>query len=178
VTAFQHILLVDDDQAFTTVLGRALTRRGITVTTANNSNEALAAAAEQSFSHAVVDLKISQESGLKLIPELIAIQPELIILMLTGYSSISTAVDAIKLGAVNYLCKPANTDEILAAFDTAPAPESENIALKPPSLERLEWEHIQRVLHENDGNISATARALDMHRRTLQRKLQKRPVKQ
>jgi two-component system response regulator RegA len=178
VTAFQHILLVDDDQAFTTVLGRALTRRGIDVTTANNTNEALAAAAKQPFSHTVVDLKISQESGLKLIPELIEIQPKLIILMLTGYSSITTAVDAIKLGAVNYLCKPANTDEILAAFDTAPASESENIALKPPSLERLEWEHIQRVLNENNGNISATARALDMHRRTLQRKLQKRPVKQ
>lgn len=178
MTAFQHILLVDDDQAFTTVLGRALTRRGIAVTTANSSSEALAAGAKQPFSHAVVDLKISQESGLKLIPELIEIQPELVILMLTGYSSISTAVDAIKLGAVNYLCKPANTDEILAAFSTEPTPESENIALKPPSLERLEWEHIQRVLNENNGNISATARALDMHRRTLQRKLQKRPVKQ
>jgi two-component system response regulator RegA len=178
VTAFQHILLVDDDQAFTTVLGRALTRRGIDVTTANNTNEALAAAAKHPFSHAVVDLKISQESGLKLIPELIKIQPKLIILMLTGYSSITTAVDAIKLGAVNYLCKPANTDEILAAFSTETTPRNENIALKPPSLERLEWEHIQRVLNENDGNISATARALDMHRRTLQRKLQKRPVKQ
>jgi two-component system response regulator RegA len=178
VIAFQHILLVDDDQAFTTVLGRALTRRGIDVIIANNSSEALTAAAKQPFSHAVVDLKISRESGLKLIPELIEIQPELIVLMLTGYSSISTAVDAIKLGAVNYLCKPANTEEILAAFNTAPAPESESIALKPPSLERLEWEHIQRILGENDGNISATARALDMHRRTLQRKLQKRPVRQ
>jgi two-component system response regulator RegA len=176
VRLFQSILLVDDDQAFTTVLERALTRRGIDVVTANNSRQALAASAEQIFSHAVVDLKISQESGLKLIPELINLQPELIILMLTGYSSITTAVDAIKLGAVNYLCKPANADEILAAFDTAP--ESDNIVLKPPSLERLEWEHIQRVLNENNGNISATARALNMHRRTLQRKLQKRPVKQ
>ncbi|MFQ3322876.1 MAG: two-component system response regulator RegA [Pseudomonadales bacterium] len=178
MTAFQNILLVDDDQTFTTVLARALTRRGIGVITANCSSEALVASAKQPFSHAVVDLKISQESGLKLIPELIKVQPELAILMLTGYSSISTAVDAIKLGAVNYLCKPANTDEILAAFDTAPAPESDNIAVKPPSLERLGWEHIQRILSANDGNISATARALDMHRRTLQRKLQKRPVKQ
>jgi two-component system response regulator RegA len=178
MTVLRSILLVDDDQAFTTVLARALTRRDIVIVTANNSRDALAAANAQQFSHAVVDLKIDQESGLKLITQLIAIQPKMAILMLTGYSSISTAVDAIKLGAANYLCKPANADEILAAFDTAPAPESEHIAPKPPSLERLEWEHIQRVLNENKGNISATARDLDMHRRTLQRKLQKRPVKQ
>lgn len=97
--------------------------------------------------------------------------------MLTGYSSISTAVEAIKLGALNYLCKPADTEDILAAFNLE-AVRDLKIPSNPPSVERLEWEHIQKVLQENGGNISATARSLGMHRRTLQRKLQKRPVKQ
>ena len=96
-------------------------------------------------------------------------------MILTGYSSISTAVEAIKLGAFNYLCKPAGVDDIIGAFENSTG----EIALKqsPPSVNRLEWEHIQRVLNENAGNISATARILGMHRRTLQRKLHKRPVK-
>ncbi len=97
--------------------------------------------------------------------------------MLTGYSSISTAVEAIKLGALNYLCKPADADDILNAFEQAQGNADAEISVHPPSVNRLEWEHIQRVLNEHDGNISATARALGMHRRTLQRKLQKRPVK-
>jgi two-component system response regulator RegA len=98
-------------------------------------------------------------------------------LILTGYSSISTAVEAIKMGAINYLCKPAGVDDILVAFsNTAPNPEV-SIKETPPSVDRLEWEHIQKVLAENDGNISATARSLGMYRRTLQRKLLKRPVK-
>ena len=172
-----RFLLVDDDETFTHILGRALKRRGFSVVCANQGQEALAAARAQSFTHAIVDLKLGQESGLKIIQQLSALQPDLRLLMLTGYSSIATAVDAIKLGAHNYLCKPANADEILAAFDTEPVITADDIASKPPSLERLEWEHIQRVLKAHDGNISATARALDMHRRTLQRKLQKRPVK-
>jgi two-component system response regulator RegA len=99
------------------------------------------------------------------------------ILILTGYSSISTAVEAIKLGAINYLCKPASADEIVAAFKNTEANAQVPMEDSPPSVNRLEWEHIQRVLNENQGNISATARSLGMHRRTLQRKLQKRPVK-
>ena len=98
--------------------------------------------------------------------------------LLTGYSSISTAVEAIKLGAVNYLGKPASVDEIISAFEPGQIEQTQAIQTSPPSVGRVEWEHIQRVLNENDGNISATARILGMHRRTLQRKLQKRPVKQ
>jgi two-component system response regulator RegA len=98
------------------------------------------------------------------------------VLILTGYSSISTAVEAIKLGAINYLCKPSGVEDIVAAFETK-AGQAE-LQESPPSVNRLEWEHIQKVLNQNDGNISATAKILGMHRRTLQRKLQKRPVKQ
>jgi two-component system response regulator RegA len=97
--------------------------------------------------------------------------------ILTGYSSVATAVEAVKLGAVNYLCKPANTDEILAAFTQQTGNVDVAIADERPSVDRVEWEHIQKVLTENQGNISAAARALGMHRRTLQRKLNKRPVK-
>ncbi len=169
-------LLVDDDEAFTTVLARALTRLGHKVNTAHDVDSAGALARQQPLSKAVVDLKMEGPSGLTLIPALKDLHPNIEIVVLTGYSSVVTAVDAIKLGAVNYLCKPANTSEILAAFTTQPDMASASIAQAPPSVERLEWEHIQKVLADNEGNISATARALGMHRRTLQRKLQKRPV--
>ncbi len=123
-------------------------------------------------------MKLAAESGLGLIGPLKALHPEMRILLLTGYASIAAAVEAIKLGATYYLAKPADADEILAALgrdvgDAAILPPDE-----PMSVGRLEWEHIQRVLSENDDNISATARALKMHRRTLQRKLMKRPVKE
>ena len=126
----------------------------------------------------MVDLKLETESGLNLLPQLKAANPDIQMLILTGYSSISTAVEAIKMGAVNYLCKPAGVEDILAAFvNTAPNPKV-SIKETPPSVDRLEWEYIQKVLAENDGNISSTARILGMHRRTLQRKLLKRPVKE
>src|SRR5690606_32902506 len=120
------------------------------------------------FTKAVVDLKLANESGLNLIRQLKEQSPLLDIVMLTGYSSISTAVDAIKSGAINYLCKPADATDILAAFELR-ADEELELPSNPPSIDRLEWEHIQKVLQENDGNISATARSLGMHRRTLQR---------
>lgn len=170
-------LLVDDDPTLCQILGRALVRRGHQTFSAGNSEEALLLVDKYVFSKAVVDLKLAQESGLILIRELKIRQPDLQIVMLTGYSSISTAVEAIKLGALNYLCKPADTEDILAAFDLQAIKQLE-IPANPPSVDRLEWEHIQKVLQENDGNISATARSLGMHRRTLQRKLQKRPVRQ
>ena len=110
-------------------------------------------------------------------PKLLAGAPDAELVVLTGYSSIATAVSAVKQGAYNYLCKPAPIHEILNAFDDQP-PASDTLTETPMSVDRLEWEHIQRVMADNDGNISATARALGMHRRTLQRKLQKRPVKQ
>lgn len=175
-----YLLIVDDDATFTHILGRAMTRRGYQVLTAGNATEALDLCRQYTPRRAVVDLKLESESGLHLLPQLIRINPKLEVLILTGYSSISTAVEAIKLGALNYLCKPASVEDILAAFDTDTdaIPEATGISEDPPSVERLEWEHIQRVLAENAGNISATARRLGMHRRTLQRKLQKRPVKQ
>ncbi|MCR8921601.1 response regulator transcription factor [Dasania sp. GY-MA-18] len=174
-TEQRHILLVDDDPQFTVVMSRAFQRRGYSVSIAHNSSEALNCIAQQNFQRAVVDLKMDKESGLQLIPQLKAAQADMDIVMLTGYSSIATAVEAVKLGALNYLCKPANIEEILKAFgdsETQPA-----IPDQPHSVDRLEWEHIQKVLQENNNNVSATARALGMHRRTLQRKLQKKPVK-
>lgn len=171
-------LIVDDDPAFGAVLKRALERRKFNTQVAQDIFSALLLAEEHEFTHAIVDLKLNQDSGLTLIRELKQRYPLLKIVMLTGYSSISTAVEAIKIGALNYLCKPADTDEILAAFEQKEGTDNTEIPQNRLSVERLEWEHIQRVLQENDGNISATARSLGMHRRTLQRKLQKRPVKQ
>lgn len=174
----ETLLLVDDDATLTHVLARAFSRRGFQVLEAHNSPTALEHCSRQPVHRCVLDLKIAHESGLPLIARLRQLQPELRIVILTGYSSINTAVEAIKLGAHHYLCKPADADEILQAFDAGDGNEDAEIQATPPSVSRLEWEHIQRVLAEHEGNISATARALGMHRRTLQRKLQKRPVRQ
>lgn len=171
-------LIVDDDQTLAGMLERVLQRRGFSTISASNATQALQLASSVHFARAIVDLKLGSDSGLQLIRELKLRQPELAIVMLTGYSSISTAVEAVKLGAVNYLCKPADADEILAAFGEQKQQSAIEPTYTPLSIDRLEWEHIQKILQENDGNISATARALGMHRRTLQRKLNKRPVKQ
>ena len=170
-----RVLIVDDDVMFTQVLARALSKRGFDVSEAHDAVQALSLAESFKPERITLDLKMADSSGLQLIPELLNILPEVNIILLTGYSSIATAVQAIKLGANNYLCKPANTDDILQAFE-AQASEEVEVIDNPISVNRLEWEHIQRVLTENEGNISATARVLGMHRRTLQRKLQKRPV--
>lgn len=170
-----YILLVDDDETFLHVLSRALERRDFSVLSTPSPDEAVALAEKYKPGQAVLDLNLGHTTGLQLLPELLQRSPQTRTLILTGYSSIATAVEAIKLGAVNYLCKPATADDILHALentDGAPAVPS-----TPPSVDRLEWEHIQRVLADNNGNVSATARALGMHRRTLQRKLKKRPVK-
>jgi len=173
-TISEKILLVDDDEIFCQVMQRALTRRGFSVDTFQSAHASVGAMHEFSYAKAIVDLKIAQESGLALIKNLKAINPEMDIIMLTGYSSISTAVEAVKLGALNYFCKPVEVDDILQAF----ANDEQEIELpeNPTTLDRLEWEHIQKTLQDNEGNISACARILGMHRRTLQRKLQKRPV--
>jgi two-component system, response regulator RegA len=170
-------LLVDDDEIFCHVMQRALMRRGLALDHVQSAAAAIKAMNENIYTKAIVDLKIAQDSGLALIKELKAINTDIEIIMLTGYSSISTAVEAIKLGALNYFCKPVEVDEILQAFTKEPC-AGENLSLpeNPTSLDRLEWEHIQKTLHDNDGNISASARILGMHRRTLQRKLQKKPV--
>ena len=174
-----HILVIDDDPAFNRVLTRALAQRGFTVFGAQEAETALALAREHEPEYVVLDLNIAGSSGLRLIEPLLAVNPDCRILVLTGYASIATTVDAIKLGATQYLAKPADVDAILKALNAADVViADEEMAAGPMSVDRLEWEHIQRVLAENEGNISATARALKMHRRTLQRKLAKRPVKE
>ncbi len=176
--ADRRFLIVDDDTTFCEILGRALARRGHDVKMAHNAEQALKCVVKFRPTHVVVDLKLGDDSGLRLIRPLLDVNKEIKVVVLTGYGSISTAVQAIKEGAVNYLAKPTDVDGILSAFDNTeivPLMQTETPGM---SLKRMEWEHIQRILDEHDGNISATARSLGMHRRTLQRKLQKRPVKQ
>ncbi len=171
-------LIIDDDPSFNAILVRTLERRGYPARGASDPDNARVLAREIAPTRVVLDLNLNGSSGLALIPELLAIEPACRIVVLTGYASIATAVDAIKLGAVQYLAKPVEIEAILAAFEQDETPDFDLPASDEPlSVDRLEWEHIQRVLNENDGNISATARALKMHRRTLQRKLSKRPVR-
>lgn len=176
--AEETMLLVEDDEVFAQVICRAMRQRGYEIQHACSLEDGINAINSASYDHAVLDLNLGGHSSLPLIPMLKKRNPEMQILVLTGYASIATAVDAIKLGASNYLAKPADADEILAALvqDSEPLSEQSAAIQEPMSVRRLEWEHIQKVLKENDGNISETARQLKMHRRTLQRKLQKRPV--
>ncbi len=168
------LLLVDDDITFCKVLSAALKRRGFDVTVAHSVEQATPLAENNPPEFAVVDLKMAGASGLALVKVLHVLDPNTRVVVLTGYASIATAVEAIKLGATQYLSKPANADEIVAAFGHAP---DSNTPLKAQltQIGNLEWEYIQRILREYDDNISATARALNMHRRTLQRKLAKPP---
>jgi two-component system, response regulator RegA len=175
-----ELLLVDDDAVFARVLGRALNARGFTVHSAASSGEAIARLNSDGglrLDFAILDLNLGGSSGLKLIGAVRQANPECRIVVLTGYASISTAVDAIKLGADQYLSKPVEVDTIVRSLTDVQTPDDGDAGESRLSVSRLEWEHIQRVLTENDGNISATARALKMHRRTLQRKLAKHPVR-
>lgn len=169
------LLLVDDDCDFLKVLAAAMQKRGFAVTTANSAESAFAIAQTEAPEFAVVDLKMPGNSGLVLVRQLANLQAGTKIVVLTGYASIATAIEAIKLGATHYLAKPVDANEIVAAFAKQSGNTEVELAANPLSVNRLEWEHIQRVLAENDGNISATARSLNMHRRTLQRKLGKIP---
>lgn len=173
-----RILVVEDDAVFAEALMQALTRRGHEVVHAAEGDAALALAARTDFDASILDLRLASDSGLRLIAPLKALMPEMRILLLTGYASIATAVEAIKLGAVHYLPKPAGVEEILAALGRSEGNAAVVPADEPMSVDRLEWEHIQKVLAEHDGNLSATARSLKMHRRTLQRKLAKKPVRE
>ncbi len=172
------LLLVDDDEIYCEVLGDALTKRNYAVSIAHNLSDALQLAERMEPEYAVVDLRIGTESGLELVKQLAALDENTRIVILTGYASVATAVESIKLGAIHYLTKPATADEIVAALHRDEGDPSVSPAEQPLSVKRLEWEHLQKVLAEHDGNISAAARALNMHRRTLQRKLAKRPVKE
>jgi two-component system response regulator RegA len=169
------ILLVDDDDVFRKRLGRAFADRGHDVRLAANYDEALASARADSPQFAVVDLKMPGRSGLDVVRDLKAVDPTTRIVVLTGYGSIATAVDAVKLGATQYLPKPADADEILAALTRAEGEAAAPQEFPAPSLARAEWEHIQRVLSDAGGNVSEAARRLGMHRRSLQLKLRKHP---
>jgi len=170
------LLLVDDDTTFASLFGRALERRGIDSMHAADAEAARTLISQLRFTHAVIDLNLGGgDSGLVVLRHLRAEQPACRAVILTGFASIATAVEATRSGAVHYLPKPATVDEVLALLAEGPAEQDPPIPDRPLHPRRLEWEYIQRVLLEHDGNISATARALGMHRRTLQRKLAKYP---
>jgi two-component system response regulator RegA len=169
------LLLVDDDVTLCDVMGRALTARGFAVTAVHTLDDALRAIDGDPPEFALVDLKLADQSGLKVVARLKAADAHTRIVMLTGHASIPTAVEAIKLGATYYLTKPTDADAVVAALGRDGGDENAPIDPRPMTVERVEWEHIQHVLRQHDGNISATARALSMHRRTLQRKLRRPP---
>jgi two-component system response regulator RegA len=174
------ILIVDDDDRLRERLGKAMAARGHQVHAAADHAAAIAIAREHRIDRAIVDLRMPGPGGLTVIKDLLELQPTVAIVVVTGYGSIATAVEAVKLGARDYLTKPSNADQILAAFDSEPepatTPAADDLPYEVPSLARLEWEHIARVLRECNGNVSRAARALGMHRRTLQYKLAKFPV--
>lgn len=172
----RSILIVDDEAPLRERLVRAMRDRGLDARGAADADAAQAAAREDSPELAVVDLRMPGRGGLEVVRELLAIDPATRVVVLTGYGSIATAIEAMRIGAVHYLQKPADADQILAAFDpTSVEPTNENAEV--PSLARVEWEHIQRVLHDCDGNVSLAARLLGIHRRSLQRKLGKYPAR-
>lgn len=167
------LLLVDDDRPFVTRLARAMESRGFDVDTAESVNEAIAKVKANPPNYAVVDMRLEDGNGLDVIETIRTIKPESKVIILTGYGNIATAVTAVKMGAVDYLSKPADADDVYMALmrdpdDKAEPPEN------PMSADRVRWEHIQRVYELCDRNVSETARRLNMHRRTLQRILAKR----
>lgn len=174
--ADRRLLVLDDDLALRTRLGRALEQRGFQPSLVGTVKEAIAAIEAQAPAFAVLDMRLEDGSGLKVVEALRAARPEARIVMLTGYGNIATAVQAVKAGAVDYLSKPADADDVVRALlaegSDAPAPPD-----NPMSADRVRWEHIQRVYELCEHNVSETARRLSMHRRTLQRILSKRAPK-
>jgi two-component system response regulator RegA len=174
----KKLLIVEDDIIFANTLKRRLAKHGFDSVHVETNSEALLACHRHQPDYVLLDMKLSEETTLNIITPIRQLRPQSRIILLTGFASIATAVDAIKLGADDYLTKPLDTQTLLAALNESKACEiSTNTELDGDTLsaEQVQWEHIQQVLKANDGNISATARQLSMHRRTLQRKLQKRP---
>ncbi|MEM6571248.1 MAG: response regulator [Planctomycetota bacterium] len=172
------MLLVDDDETFRERLARALRERGFEVRTAGNVDEAVQLAEHDSPEYAVIDLRMPGKGGMELLRELNRVDAGTRALILTGYGAIATAVEAVRLGAVNFIPKPADADDVVAAFEKYERGESDEgpivtSSYRAPTLARMEWEHIQRVLSDCGGNISESARRLGIHRRSLQRKLQR-----
>lgn len=175
---FKNYIIIDDDETYRQVLARSLEKQGNQVAHYGSPSDALLKVKNTTKPLILLDLKLNEDSGLRWIETLRKNNPESYIILLTGYASISTAVEAIKLGANDYLAKPVTAREIVKHVELQGERGAETpINDKPMSVDRLEWEHIQKVLSDNEGNISASARALGMHRRTLQRKLAKKPVK-
>lgn len=176
------VLLVDDDERLRSRMSRAFEERGYETQQAEGYDSAIAIASAESTELAVVDLRMPGKSGLEVVKELHRIDPSTKIVVLTGYGSIATALEAMRLGATHYLTKPADVDEVITAFDRGGAepeaspPEAGEEPPQTPSLARVEWEHIQRVLTDCDGNITKAAERLGIHRRSLQRKLAKFPT--
>ncbi len=173
----RRLMIVEDDATFARTLQRSFERRGYLVWVARSPEELDALLVEAAPGYAVVDLKLGTASGLTCVERLHAHDPKMLIVVLTGFASIATAVEAIKLGACHYLAKPSNTDDVEAAFSRAAGDTDVAIGERATSIKTLEWEHINETLAETGFNISETARRLGMHRRTLARKLEKRPVK-
>ncbi|MFN3713296.1 MAG: response regulator transcription factor [Alcanivoracaceae bacterium] len=172
----KSLLLLEDDDALRQQLALRLERQGYRVLPCRSLDEARALLTEDTaIDAAVLDQNVGDHTGLDLIQPLLEHSAHCRILILTGYGSIPAAVAATRRGASNYLTKPASIADIVQALENAPTADLPALPDAPPSLERLEWEHIQRVLDEHDGNISAAARVLGIHRRTLQRRLKKRP---
>jgi two-component system response regulator RegA len=178
VQAERLLLIIEDDAAFARTLSKSFERRGYRVLLASSLDEATAVLRQHNPGYAVVDLKLNgNTSGLTCVQMLHKHDPDMLIVVLTGYASINTAVEAIKLGAVQYLAKPANTDDIEAAFGHIAGSEPVELTNRATSIKTLEWERIHEVLVQTDFNISETARRLGMHRRTLARKLEKQRIK-
>lgn len=172
----RRLILIEDDDKFATTLKRSFERRGYVVAHVRGLDEALATLEAFAPGYAVVDLKLAGESGLACVRALADRDPTMMIVVLTGFASIATAVEAIKLGASHYLAKPSNTDDIEAAFEKREGDIGASIAGRATSIKNLEWEHIHQALVDTDFNISEAARRLGMHRRTLARKLEKRRI--
>lgn len=171
------LVIVEDDAGFARTLKRSFERRGYEVLLASGPDDLTELLGEHDPGYAVVDLKLAGASGLACVETLHAHDPAMLIVVLTGYASIATAVEAIKLGACHYLAKPSNTDDIEEAFSKATGDANVALSERPTSIKTLEWERIHEMLAETGFNISETARRLGMHRRTLARKLEKRQVK-
>jgi two-component system response regulator RegA len=182
----KRLLIIEDDQALAAILSRRMTRHGFECQLSHDASDALLTARHFQPSHILLDMKLAKDNGLNLIVPLRNLLPKTMMVLLTGYASIATAVEAMRLGANNYLAKPVDTHTLLAALnlgEQSSEPNNNTAAITvdelddlPLSPKRVEWEHIQQVLNANQGNVSETARQLGMHRRTLQRKLLKKPI--
>lgn len=175
----KKLLIIEDDVSFAATLARRMSKYGFSCQQVHQADQALHACLQQKPDCILLDMKLAADNGLRLIKPIRAMLPKVKIVLLTGFASVATAVQAMRLGADDYLAKPVNTQMLLTALDTEQVPNNTidtDIGSDTMSTERVEWEHINQVLNSNGGNVSATARQLGMHRRTLQRKLQKKPV--